>query len=362
MGRKRDRLLFAPRRKRHPGCLMNILLLFFVLALVFGLNHVNNGHATLLHQPVTVAGMASAYEGFPILHLSDLHAARFGEAQQRIRQLIRLENYRAVCLTGDMVGRSGDVQPLLDLLAQLPTDVPVFLIAGDDDPEAILSRHVGTGEVKADFIRQAEEAGAIYLDSPYKVVYEGRNVWFSPASLYTTDLRAAAFALAERRSELVAGGADTPDGAAALRAVEYQMDVLARADEARKEMKPDDCYILLSHVPLDATAVSGLHEGERLQRKAVNFPGTVSLILAGHWNNGQWRLPLVGPVYVPSGEVGLRGWLPGDREVSGLAMVYAVPEYISPGLGTSGAYPWWMPFRLFNRPQLTLIKLTARIT
>ena len=362
MGSRRDRLLFAPRRKRHPGCLMNILLFFFALALVMGLNFVNNSHATLVHQPVTVAGMAQVYEGFPILHLSDLHAARFGEAQQRIRQLIRLENYRAVCLTGDMVGRSGDVQPLLDLLALFPDDVPVFLIAGDDDPEAIRGRHVGGGEVKADFIRRAEEAGAIYLDSPHNVVYQGRNIWFSPASLYTTDLRAAAFALQERRDELIASRSDAPDDAAALRVVDYQLDVLARADEARKEMKPDDCYVLLSHVPLDGTAVAGLHEGERLERKAVNFPGTVSLILAGHWNNGQWRLPLIGPVYVPKGDIGLRGWLPDDREVSGLAMVYAVPEYISPGLGTSGAYPWWMPFRLFNRPQLTLIKLTARIT
>ncbi|NLC32204.1 MAG: hypothetical protein GX781_02780 [Clostridiales bacterium] len=363
MTKRRNRPLFAPQKKKHPGCLMGFLIFLFSLLLVFGLNAVNNSYVTLLKQQISVPAMAQSYEGFSILHLSDLHGASFGEKQERLFSQIRLEKYQAVCLTGDMLGKSKNVQPLLDLLDRLPDDIPIFIIAGDDDPEP-LNRLSDKSDVKAGYIAKAEEKGAIYLDSPQKINYQGKNIWFSPAQLFLTDLKAASFALLEHKSELETRALAetlTAQEQSSLYGVEYQLGILAKLDEARLEMEPDDLYVLLSHFPLDATDVASLHTGERLDRKSVNFPGSVSLILAGHWNNGQWRLPFIGPVYIPSGKLGLRGWMPGDDEVSGLATVYAVPQYISPGLGNSDAYPWWMPMRLFNRPQMTLLTLTKKL-
>ena len=340
---------------------MVFVVLFLLLSLVLGLNFVNNGHVSLLRQDVTVLQLDKAIEGFPILHLSDLHGARFGEGQRRIRDLLRLESYKAVCLTGDMVGKGGNVEPLLELIKIFPTDVPVFLIAGDNDPPPLETRAHGSPEVKAEYILKAETLGAIYLDSPQMIELGKRRLWFVPASLYQTDLTAADLALKARKAEMEASAeAFTPDGAAALRAVDYQIGVLAKTAEARELMDDKDAYVLLSHFPLDAEAVISLHSGEAEQRRAVNFPGRVSLILAGHWNNGQWRLPLVGALRVPAGTQGLKGWLPDDEDISGLAVVHGVPEYISPGLGSSGAYPF-QPFRLFNRPQMTLLKLSSKI-
>ena len=363
MAKRGSRPLFAPQKKKHPGCLMGLLIFLFSLLLVFGLNAANNSYVTLLRQSVSLPAMNQAYEGFSILHLCDLHGANFGEKQERLFSQIRLEKYQAVCLTGDMLGKSKDVQPLLDLLEHIPDDVPVFLIAGDDDPQP-LNRQADSPYIKADYLAKAEEKGAIYLDSPQKIIYQGKNIWFSPAQLFLTDLRAASFALSEHKAELEAKALSQPlneQEQASLYSVNYQLELLEKSQEAKLEMKPDDVYVLLSHFPLDATDVASLHTGERLERKSVNFPGSVSLILAGHWNNGQWRIPFIGPIYVPSGNLGLRGWLPGDNEVSGLATVYAVPEYISPGLGSSDAYPWWMPMRLFNSPQMTLLTLTKRL-
>lgn len=360
MRAKRNRLLFAPRRKRRPGCLMVSLLLVFLLGLGFALNALNNGYPGLLQETVRLPDLDDALEGFRILHLSDLHAAEFGQAQERVRRLLRDNTFQAVCLTGDMVGLSGNVGPLLDLLDVFPDDVPVYLIAGDNDPQPLEMKAHGSSAVKADYILAAEQHGAVYLDSPQKITSGKSTVWFSPASLYTTDLQAAEFALTQRKAELEASGeANMPDGGAALRMVDHQLQMLALTREASALMRPQDTYILLGHYPLDANTISQLHQGERETRKAVNFPGSVSLILAGHWNNGQWRLPFVGPLWVPGSMMGLQGWLPGDGAISGMAVVHGVYEYISPGLGASGAYPW-QPMRLINKPQMTILKLSAK--
>ena len=80
------------------------------------------------------------------------------------------------------------------------------------------------------------------------------------------------------------------------------------------------------------------------------------LILAGHYNGGQWRLPGIGAVYVPE-----LGWFPADDEIRGLSFPAGIPQYISPGLGSDPHYPY-QPGRLFNSPTLTLITLTRRAT
>ena len=363
MAARRGGLLFAPRKKRHPGRWIAALLFLLSLGIALGLNAVNNSYVSLVKQQVSIAQLHTRLEGFTILHISDLHGRYFGDQQERLYQLIRLERYHAVCLTGDMTSKAGDPDALLALLDRIPSDIPVFLIAGDEDPEPLNSR-VLSADVKADFIRLSEEKGAVYLDSPYKVEFQGQAVWFCPASLFTTDLQAAAFALNERREELEAqalAGFMGPEEEAALRAVIYQLEALKRSEEAGQEMKDDDLYVLLSHFPLDSEDVAGLQTGERLERRSINFPGKVSLILAGHWNNGQWRLPVLGPVYLPRQGWGNKDWMPEGKEVAGLSAVLGVPQYISPGLGVSVAYPRWMPMRLFNRPQITLLELTDRL-
>ncbi|NLD52429.1 MAG: metallophosphoesterase [Clostridiales bacterium] len=353
--------LFAPGKKRRPGCLLAALLLPLLLAAVLGLNALNNSYVSLDTQSVTVPALPKALENFSILHLSDLHAAWFGENQQRMGQLLRLERYQAVCLTGDMVGRTGNVQPLLALIDLFPNDVPVFLIPGDDDPPPLHHQSQEGDGIRADYIVKAQEHGAIYLDSPHLVERDGGRVWFCPAGLYTTDLRAARFALEERQQDLLTSAeGQTDKGRNALAAVRYQLEALVRTDAAREQMQPGDFTVLLSHFPLDADDIINLHQAEGDGRKMPSFPGTVALILSGHWNNGQWRLPLIGPLWLPGGRTGLDGWLPDPQAVSGLATVHGVPQYISPGLGASGAYPW-QPFRLFNRPTVTLLKLTSRL-
>lgn len=348
MARRGGRLLFAPRRKRRPGCLITFLFFVLVVGIAAGLNAVNNGHVTLEKRHVTVPTLDKALEGFKILHISDMQGKLFGPEQERLYQLIRLERYHAVCLSGDMVGKQGDAKPLLTLLDRIPDEVPVFLIAGDDDPAG------------ADFIEQARARGAVYLDSPQFVQMGARRVWFSPAWLFTTNLEASAYALTARRAELAAANAAaTPEGAARLQAVDDQLRALTVSQGALQQMDARDAQVLVSHLPLDAEEVDALHEGEGPLRKAVNAPGLVSLILSGHWNDGQWRLPVLGPVYVPGAAEEISRWLPGSRALSGLTAIHGVAQHVSPGLGYSSVYPFPRT-RLFNRPRITMLTLSAR--
>ena len=79
-----------------------------------------------------------------------------------------------------------------------------------------------------------------------------------------------------------------------------------------------------------------------------------SLILAGHYNGGQWRIPFVGAIYVPE-----LGWFPKDQEIQGLSYVNGIPQYISPGMGSDPHYEH-QPGRVFNNPVITKITLTRK--
>ena len=93
-----------------------------------------------------------------------------------------------------------------------------------------------------------------------------------------------------------------------------------------------------------------------------SYVRTVSLVLAGHYVGGQWRLPGIGAVRAPlSSGLGSNGWFPEDRMVTGLSTVLGVSQYISPGLGTSSAIG--LPsVRLFNTPAVTILILTQKLT
>lgn len=92
--------------------------------------------------------------------------------------------------------------------------------------------------------------------------------------------------------------------------------------------------LLLSHNPdvaLDVVAIDG---------------ATPALVLAGHTHGGQIRLPGIGALYTDT-ELG-RKYAAGPGNYQG------VPLYVTAGVGTS-----FLPIRLFNPPEITLVTLRA---
>jgi predicted MPP superfamily phosphohydrolase len=95
---------------------------------------------------------------------------------------------------------------------------------------------------------------------------------------------------------------------------------------------PDDkLHIFLSHHP-DVV--------EKLDNSSVD------LMLAGHIHGGQWNLPLVGVLYIPSKF--------GEKHAWGLSKHQNTYIYTSRGIGSTS-----IPLRINCPPEITLIILTA---
>ncbi len=352
----RRQSLFAPRRrKKRYGCLTVLFLLLIALGVMVGLNSLANRFVKLTEQAITLPELPRALEGFSILHLSDLNAASLGANHEHLKKALEQESYQAVCLTGDMVGKSGNAQPLLTLLEVLGNKVPVFFIAGSSDPPPLLDTAHGDSEVFAPWVRQAQAKGASYLDRPWALEEEGSRIWFCPADMFELDLASARRAYQDRVNQLKASSNPAaPDTGVQLRLAEYQLRIVETKIAARAEIRPGDTIVALRHHPPDPEVLAEM-------RDAAESTGALlpQVYLSGQLNGGQARLPGLGPIYLPPQEGRTGGWLPGEEGISGLSVYKGQAVYISPGLGVSSYYP--IPIRLFNRPTATLIQLTRRL-
>ncbi len=350
--------LFAEERRKHPLIGFFLLLILLIIATMAVVNGINNSRINLLRETVTVANLPSSLENFRILHISDLHGLYFGQHQEQLKAALGSARYDIVCVTGDITGPDGDMGAFLEMM-KLFKDKPVYFIPGDEDPTPLVSTPHGSADARADYIVQAEQAGATYLDAPMKITRGRSTLWLAPEWIYTLDYDAAEAAYYKRLSELKAEK-PSPEREAALVAVNYQINQLIRIRQVRRETLETDVHIALTHHPLLPTAMEALREWTASDNDS--YIRAISLVLAGHCVGGQWRIPGIGAVRAPlSAGTGNNGWFPGDDAVIGLHNMMGIPQYISPGLGTSAAIDL-PPIRIFNTPAVTILTLTGRLT
>ena len=352
---RRHEYIFAeePQRRRRflPGVMIVMVLL---LAALFTWNLTMNNTVTYTKEYVTIANLPRELENWTILHLSDLNGADLGKRQSAVRTAIGTRSYSCIVLSGNMVGQTGDVQPMLDLLGILPQGTPVLLLPGDDDPPLYNLTGEGSGAVYADWVAALQAAGVTILDEPIAFQREKRTIWFVPEHLYTLNVEGTLTAYQNQLDTLNAQvEALTPEQEGQRRNALYQVERMQRILEKTAAMKAEDIQVAVSHIPLtrEGVAEARLYADER---KAFSF-GHVSLVLAGGYCAGQWRIPGVGAVYVPE-----LGFFPQDAQITGMGYLGGVWQHISPGLGPAGGYPL-MPFRLFNSPGATMIVLTSSV-
>lgn len=361
-GTKSSHSMFSDQRaqRRFPVGWIFLILLSVVL-FIAAYSVIDNNIVRIENVQVTLPGMDKIYEGFTILHISDLHGKRFGSEQKQLATTLRNARYNAVCITGDMTGPDGDPHAFYELLDILDSSKPIFFIAGDEDPTAIIGEPHYTNDVLAEFILGAQRKGVIYLDAPQKIQYGGGTLWIVPESQLSLDLDAAEQRYRNQLRQDQEGGNSHLAGIKAReRMLNYQLDVLERVRAARAEMTANDMHIALVHHPLRADFIRTLQSW--MLSTGSSYARTLDLVLAGHYNGGQARLPFLGPIKVPEngGELPRSGWFPGDSRVHGLSQVAGVAQYINAGLGVSSAYT--APFRMFNSPRVALIRLTTSLT
>jgi len=354
--REKNQYIFASEMNRGHGHKVRntILLILPILILtVWVLNITVSRRVTLEELRLTVLNLPDDLESYSILHLSDLHGARYGEKQKAFATALGTTRYSCVVMTGDMLGKDGDVEPLLELVALMPPDTPKFLIPGDTDGSLTESKAHSSLSVYADWAEKLTAAGVQILDVPVLVTREKGRIWFVPEELYAMDLESTQKIFQKQIRDLNDRATSlTADDAARLRALEYEVKRIDTLKEMRKEFLPTDIQVVLTHTPLTREYVHDLVSwGEKEDPFSMRYAG---LILAGHYNGGQWRLPFVGAIYVPE-----LGWFPEDSLVQGLNYLEGIPQYVSPGLGSDPHYEY-QPGRVFNPPVMTRIVLTRK--
>ena len=329
-----------------------LVILPMILLVGWVINFTVSHHVTMENLRLRVLNLPMDLESYSILHLSDLHGEVYGERQRAIAAALGDTRYSCVVMTGDMLGPEGEMEPLLDLIALMPRETPKYYIPGDREEPFTDSGAHGSLEVLREWALRLQEAGVTLLDRPVLETRGKGRIWFVPEELYALDTAGMLTVYGRQMEELRERAASlTPDDAARMRWLEYETERIQALEEMKKAFLPTDIQIVLTHVPLTAEYVSDM---VRWTEKEESFSlRYASLILAGHYNAGQWRLPWGGAIYVPE-----LGWLPEDEQVVGLDYLAGIPQYISPGLG-SDRHSFWQPGRVFNPPRITRIVLSG---
>lgn len=359
MGRRNKGYIFVEEKKKGPGLGCLVFLVLLIAGLVAAGAMINSGYnrrVQLENASVNVFSLDRAYEGFTVLSISDLHASQLGSDLALWKDLLNGKSYKAVVITGDMVGETGEYEPLLSLihnLKQINATAPIYFIAGDQDPSPVLTTNRGTPQVLAKWVLAAQEQGAIYLDSPQQLQVGKKKVWFTPQYLYDVDVEGMLGSLNNQKADMEAQGMPyDPVGGATYRALCYRIEVMERTRIAMREMTSQDLQIAVNHSPLDTDYIR-----ESLQWSEEVHPFSfrnIDLLICGDLCGGGWRLPGGSAIYVEG-----HGWLPGDEGIVGMQRINSLNQYIAPGLGApAGQFP---PGRVFNPPAVTLIKFTAKL-
>jgi len=338
------------------------LLIGVVAILMLGLMFLESRNLSVDQQTVTIVGLESDLEGYKILQLSDLNGKRFGDKQSTLLREIDTLDYDVVFITGDMVGPGGDPKPFYELLEGLPSRKQVYFIAGDSDPGPYAENARGESGVLselvlADWILGAIERGAIYVDAPMKIEVGSASYWLSPATLLNLNASETAATRKEQMEQEQTGVVSGIQADyATLPFTSYRYSAAQKLLAATSEMQPTDLHIAMAHVPPADDFIRSSDHGE----EAGKYLTQPELILAGHNCGGVWKLPLLGAFYVPDSTAPRYGWFPADEDVEGLSAIGESQMYISAGLSTTSDAPL-MAFRFMNRPQVSVITLTATL-
>lgn len=341
-----DIRFFEAKKRRSPFRSASKICLFLLLFALIA-NFIAGHFVFVSRIEVPVTRLTESFSGYTLLHISDLKGATFGSAQSRLRMALRDAQFDAVLLTGDMVSPMGNAQPLYDLidtLRALRPDAPIYFIAGDDDPIPTDLAYSAGGSPFAPWVLGAQQRGAALLSAPQRIDRDGQTLWLTTTAQLNLDLETMNSQF--EQSYLRALRENDSDE---LELAEYNLGWLQSTQKAREEMDASDIFISLTHVPpLD----------EDLKAMSASLIGEIDLLLCGHYLGGMIRLPLLGPLFIPSRSLPLYGLFPGTDTYFGLRRVGRTWVYTSPGLGSDDShYPRFF-FRLFNPPTVSLLSLT----
>ncbi len=287
------------RKKKIMIFTVLTLLLLLTVWIIWGNKALELNSYTVSHKDIP-----SSFDGFCIVQVSDLHNTEIGKDNKKLIEKIKEAKPDIIVITGDLIDqRRTDIYVALEFTAEAVKIAPCYYITGNHEPKALSEYEA----LKSSMIEQ----GVCVLENDSKYIEkDGQKIRISGLNdpfFYNKE----DFTYTEN------------DYGYTHEYLNTELPKLAN----------DDCYtVLLAHRPeyFDYYVENG-----------------AELVLSGHAHGGQFRIPFVGGVYVPS-----QGLFPKYDE--GIFTEGNTTMIISRGIGNSV-----FPFRVNNRPEILSIKLKA---
>lgn len=302
-----------------------VLIVFIMCVAIIIYNYIDNNRVKVVKQDVIISNLPEEFENFTILQITDLHSKYFGNNQERLTKLINSQQYDFLVFTGDM-GNIYDENnsAFIDLIEGINNKKYVFYIAGNSGPfvfenEGLRFDYNSSKSLEKNKMANILESYGIHLmDQVYGLKRGDNTLWIS---------------------ELITNR-------------EFN-------EKTNFQFNNGDIRIAITHYPMNESYYENQTAQWRMDDDifSINNDNNIpiyDLVLAGHYHGGQWRVPILGALYIP--DINGSDFLPNRERVSGLTKWGDYKQYVSRGLGASGDYKFTR-FRFFNTPEINLIKL-----
>jgi predicted MPP superfamily phosphohydrolase len=243
--------------------------------------------------------LPKSFEGYKIVHLSDLHNTEFGKDNEKLLKIIKEQKPDAVFVTGDSIdGFYTNIQIPINLFKETLKICDVYFVVGNHESRVNINIHT-------EFIDALTEIGVIVLnDESAYIEKDGEKIQvigLKDASEYKLD---------------------------------YSNDYTVKITEAINNLDDKNAFsILLSHHP-------------ELFPEYKNTD--IDLVFSGHAHGGQFRLPFIGGIIAPE-----QGLFPEFD--AGVFTENNTTMVVSRGLGNS-----IVPVRINNSPEIVVVTLTNK--
>ena len=241
--------------------------------------------------------LPAGFDGYKIVHLSDLHGHQYGEDSGELLDRVREEGPDLIVITGDLIDQESQLAMVPALARGLAAVAPAYYVTGNHEWA------LGTGAVR-ELKNVLSQCGVTVLSNQYQI-------------------------LERDGARIVLAGVDDPNGYADQTSPE-ELAAAIQADQ------PGLFTLLLAH--------RNDHFGQ-YANAGYDF------VMSGHGHGGIVRLPLVGGL-IGTDRRFFPPWTAG---------VYAVGDstlFVSRGLGNN-TVPY-QGFRIFDRPELAVVTLRAK--
>lgn len=221
---------------------IKIIFIFVIAVITVIYLYWGNTKIGVTNITVTSENIPDEFNGFKIVHISDLHNAEFGNGQKDLIDKIEAQDADIIVIIGDMIdSRRTDVDKAVELITGLGNKIPVYYVTGNHESR----------------VREYNE-----LES--KLIENGVTV-----------LKNESVKIEKDSSFIKVIGVDDPSFGMSANDIFHTVS----------ELKTDGYDVLLSHRPelFETYCESG-----------------AELVLCGHAHGGQVRIPFIGGIVAPN--------------------------------------------------------------